>query len=102
MYYSSFLCIYLTCLGCVSWFQALEAPSGAQRSLEKMPEWCLAGGAHAGTSTELGSAWLPVHSGATPSAAKGGLPDKKEIILVKFDYDLQVVIFIEHIEPIYK
>lgn len=58
-----------------------------------MPEWCLAGGAHAGTSTELGSAWLPVHSGATPSAAKGGLPDKKEIKLVKFDYDLQVKLF---------
>lgn len=54
-----------------------------------MPEWCLAGGAHAGTSTELGSAWLPVHSGAAPSVAKGGLPTKKEMKHMKFHNNLQ-------------
>lgn len=64
----------LTCWGCVSWCLAQEAPSGAPRSREKRSEWCLAGGARAGRGTELGFAWLPVHSGVAPSAAGEGLP----------------------------
>ena len=75
------LCTYLTCWGCVSWSRHQEAPSAAPRSLERRPEWCLAGGAHVGTGTGLGSAWLPVHSGAAPFAAGGGLPSKREITL---------------------
>ncbi len=67
-----------TCWGCVSWCQRQGAPSAAQRSLERRPKWCLAGDARAGTGTELGSAWLPVHSGAAPSAEGAGSPGRKE------------------------
>lgn len=68
---------YLTCWGCVSCCLAQEVPSGAQRSLEKRSGWCLVGGARAGTGIELGSAWLPVHSGVAPSAAREDLPINK-------------------------
>lgn len=66
-----------TCWGCVSWRQHQEAPSAAQRSLERKPAWCSAGGARAGTGTGLEFAWPPAHSGATPSAAGEGLPDNR-------------------------
>lgn len=74
----------LTCWGCVSWLQYQEAPSAAQRSLERRPWWCLAGDAHAGTGTGLESAWLPVHSGVAPSAEGVNLPVKIEKQLVRF------------------
>lgn len=67
----------LTCWGCVFSCQPQGAPSAAQRSREKRPRWCLAGDARAGKGTGLGSAWLPVHSGAAPSAEGAGLPGKK-------------------------
>lgn len=66
--------VILTCQGCVSWWQHRGAPSAAQTSLERRPWWCSAGDAHAGTGTGLGSAWLPVRSGAVPSAEGASLP----------------------------
>lgn len=67
-----------TCWGCASWCRHQGAPSAALRSLGRRPRWCLAGDAHAGTGTGLGSAWLPVHSGAAPSAEEAGSPGKRE------------------------
>lgn len=69
-------CICLTCWGCVSWSRRRQAPSAARRSQERKPGWCSAGGAHAERGTGPGSAWLLVHSGATPAAVMAGLPKK--------------------------
>lgn len=66
--------VLLTLRGCVSWGQPRGAPSAAQTSLERRLRWCSAGDARAGTGTGLGSAWLPVHSGAAPSAEGVSLP----------------------------
>lgn len=51
-------------------------------SPEKKPWWCSGGCAHAGTGIGLGSAWLPVHSGAAPSVEEAGWPGnrKKKVV----------------------
>lgn len=47
-------------------------------SPERKPWWCSEGCAHAGTGIGLGSAWLPVHSGAAPSAEEASWPGNRK------------------------
>lgn len=67
-------CWLATCQGWAFCSPSREAPSTARRSPVRRPGWCSAGGAHAGTDTGPGSALLPEHSGAAPSARGAGSP----------------------------
>lgn len=58
-------------------------------SPERRPGSCSKGDAHVGTSIELESAWLPVHSGAIPSAGVASLPGKSKS---KFGFWLNIII----------
>lgn len=83
------LCCTLTSQGCVSCYRLLGAPSAAPMSPERKPWWCSEGCAHAGTGIGLGSAWLPVHSGAAPSAEEASWPGnrkKKDEVVFEEDF----------------
>lgn len=44
----------------------------------RKPWWCSEVCARAGTGIGLGSAWLPVHSGAAPSAVEASWPGNRK------------------------